>query len=86
MEIILKSQEQSTNSLFNGQLVTTRNFVNTFENKAYMLALKTVIKIQNERVSTEEGADYLQVCEYKGIAYWVIDNGNIVTVLLPEDY
>jgi putative heme iron utilization protein len=56
MEIILKPQEESTNSKFNGQLVATRNFINTFGNKAYLVALKSVLLIKKERVPS--GADY----------------------------
>lgn len=84
MEIILKPQEESTNSKFNGQLVATRNFINTFGHQAYLLAIKTVLKIQQERVPS--GADYLQICEYNGKTFWIIDDSNVVTVLMPEDY
>ena len=91
MEIILKPQEESTNAKFNGQLVMTRNFIDTFGNKAHIIALQSVIKIQKERVS--EGADYFQVCEYDGKTFWVIDDenyedieNNVVAVLMPEDY
>ena len=91
MEIILKPQEESTDAKFNGQLVMTRNFIDTFGNKAYLLAMQSVIKIRKERVPT--GADYFQVCECDGKTFWVIDDenygdieNNVVTVLMPEDY
>jgi hypothetical protein len=86
MKIILKPQEESTNSKFNGQLVATSNFNNIFGNMSYLLAIKAVLKIQQERVPTEEGADYFQVCEYNGTTFWVIDDIDHVTVLMPEDY
>ena len=91
MEILLKPQEESTDSKFDGQIVMTRNFINTFGTKAFMIALQSVIKIQEERVP--QGADYLQVCQYDGITFWCIDDQidkgcekNIITVLMPEDY
>lgn len=84
MEIILKPQEESTNSKFDGQIVTTCNFVNTFGHKSYLLAIKAVLKIQQERVPF--GADYLQICIYDGKTFWVIDDGDAVTILMPEDY
>lgn len=86
MEIILKPQEESTNSRFNGQLVATANFISTFGDEAYLLAIETISKIKKERVSTEEGADYFQVCEYQLKKFWVIDDGDVVTALMPEDY
>jgi hypothetical protein len=84
MDIILKPQEESTNSKFRGQLVATRNFINTFGHQAYLLAIKAVIKIQTERVPN--GADYLQICEYDSKIFWIIDDIDHVTVLMPEDY
>lgn len=84
MEITLKPQEESTNSKFKGQLVATRNFVKTFGHQAYLLAIRAVIKIQTERVPN--GADYLQICEYNGRTFWIIDDVDHVTVLMPEDY
>ena len=84
MEIILKPQEESTNSQFDGQLVVTRNFINTFANKAYIIAIQAVLKIKEERVPS--GADYLQVCEHNSQTFWVIDDIDHITVLMPEDY
>jgi hypothetical protein len=84
MEIILKPQEESTNSQFNGQLVATSNFINTFGDQAYLVAIHAVLKIKDERVPL--GADYLQVCEYNNKVFWVIDDGDHTTILLPEDY
>jgi hypothetical protein len=84
MEIVLKPQEENTNSKFDGQIVMTRNFINVFGNKAFMIALQSVIKIQEERVP--QGADYFQSLEYYNIPYWVIDDVDHVTVLMPEDY
>lgn len=84
MEIILKPQEEITNSQFNGQLVATSNFINTFGDQAYLIAIQAVLKIKEERVPF--GADYLQICEYDGKTFWVIDDIDHVTVLMPEDY
>lgn len=85
-EIQLLPQECGGKYQFNGQLVTTRGFLNKFADLATMLAIVTVTKIITEHVQTVNGADYLQVCIYNNIKYWVIDDVEVVTVLLPEEY
>lgn len=85
LDIKLMPQEESVNSQFNGRLVMTSNFQNIFGDDAVFLAIHTLNKIKNERVFSSEGADYLQVCEYNGTRFWMIDDG-VVTALMPEDY
>lgn len=94
MEILLKPQEESTNAKFNGRLVITRGFADEFgDDGAIFVAVNTLEKIISERVNSVEGADYLQVCDYAGVRFWVIsdDNSsipsdNVVTFLLPSEY
>ena len=86
MDIVLKPQEENTGSQFNGQLVATRNFIETFGENAELMAMQTLQLIRKERVPI--GADYLQVCSCKqsGREFWMIDDGDVVTALMPEDY
>ena len=84
MEINIKPQEENSNSKFDGRLVATSNFLNTFGNDAFILATQALGIIQTQRVPN--GADYLQVCEYKGTTFWLIDDVDHITVLMPEDY
>lgn len=94
MEILLKPQEESSHAKFNGQLVITRGFADEFgDDGAIFVAINTLKKIINERVNSIEGADYLQVCEYAGVRFWVISDesssnpsDNIVTFLKPNEY
>lgn len=86
MEIILKEQEESTNAKFDSQVVSTQGFIAEFGDEAFLVAVSTLEKIIAERVNSDAGADYLQVCEYAGIKFWVIDDGQAVTFLLPSEY
>jgi tetraacyldisaccharide-1-P 4'-kinase len=86
MEILLKPQEESTNAKFDSQVVATQGFIAEFGDEAFLVAVKTLEKIIAERVNSVDGADYLQVCEYAGIKFWVSDDGNAVTFLLPCEY
>jgi len=83
-EVILHPQEESTNSQFSGQLYLTNNFLYTFGEDGFVIAAIALDKIKKERVPT--GADYLQVLEYEGTRFWLIDDGDHITALLPEDY
>ncbi len=85
-DLKLKPQECSGNYKFNGQLVMTSGFIIEFGNIATDIALLAVAKIITERVNSPKGADYLQVMYYKGTTFWIIDDINVVTILLPEDY
>ena len=84
MEITIKPQEENSNSKFDGSIIVTKNFLKTFGPEAFQLAAQTLTIIQKELVP--RGADYLQVCEYGGITFWIIDNGRNVTILMPNDY
>ena len=93
MEIILKGQEECTNAKFNGQLVATQGFISEFGDEAFHIVINTLEKIIAERVNSVEGADYLQVCEYEGVKFWVISDenssnpsDNVVSFLLPSEY
>lgn len=84
-DIQLLPQEVIGDSQFSGQLVMTCGFQAEFGEVAPVVAIKTLLKIIKERVHGE-GADYLQVAVYKGLKYWVIDDVEVVTVLLPSEY
>ena len=86
MEIILRAQEESTRAKFNSSVVATRGFINEFGDEAFHIAINSLEKIITERINSDAGADYLQVCEYAGVKFWVIDDGNAVTFLLPSEY
>ena len=83
-QIKLLPQEVQGDSKFTGQLVMTCGFKAAF-GEAAVIAMITLLRIINERVKGD-GADYLQKAEYKGVRYWIIDDGEVVTVLLPSEY
>lgn len=82
-KIELLPQEYSGKYKFNGHLVMTQEFAAKFGDMAIQIAINAIAKIINERGSN---ADYLQVCKYEGIKFWVIDDIDTVTVLLPKEY
>lgn len=84
MEILLKPQEESSGFQFDGPLVATRNFLNTFGDKAVYIATQALLMIQLQRVPS--GADYLQIVECNSITFWIIDDIDHITALMPEDY
>ncbi len=81
-EIKLLPQEQEGECRFNGQFVATSNALQQF-GQAIVLAALLVL-----RMRLREGAslDYLQVFEINGARLWIIDDGDVVTALRPEDY
>jgi hypothetical protein len=85
-ELELLPQEIDGSYKFSGQLVMTRGFSYEFGMESQLVAINAIIKILTERVTSEGGADYLQVLKYKGIRFWVIDDIRVVTVLMPSEY
>ncbi|WHH57185.1 hypothetical protein [Petroclostridium sp. X23] len=71
---------------FDSQLVITAGFAAEFGKQATIIAINALERIINERVKSDNGADYLQVLTYECIKFWMIDDVHIVTVLLPGDY
>ena len=84
--LVLLPQERGIGCQFDGHICMTRTFQQTFGKMASFLAITAVSRILQERVATAAGADYLQVLQYENTKFWVIDDGEIVTVLMPEDY
>lgn len=84
--ITLGKQEQPTEAKFNHKVVLTNGFIRTFHPVSELLAKKSLDKIIRERVNSKEGADYLQVVYYDNKKFWIIDDGYVVTCLLPEEY
>jgi hypothetical protein len=75
-------QEQEGKCRFSGQFVVTRHALDHFGQEVILVAwlmLKTM-------VSKGVPLDYLQVFEINGERLWIIDDGDVVTALLPEDY
>jgi len=75
-------QEQPGSCEFSGQFVATRNAVDRFGDSVILSALQLV----QEQVRLNNGMGYLQVLEIGGVRLWIIDDGAMVTALLPEDY
>lgn len=84
--IKLMPQECTGNYKFNGSFVMTHGFNVEFGKLSSSIAINALRKIWKERVNTPEGADYLQVCYYENVKFYVIDDIQLVTVLLPSDY
>jgi len=78
-------QEESTKATFAGQIVLTRGFIEKFSPNEFEVAIQALVKI-GHRVASKEGADYLQAAAFNGENFWVIDDGSVVTYLLPEEY
>ncbi len=88
MKITLKEQECIGNSSFSGQIVYTRAFGETFQDKITEIIVASMSLIFD--LVGKNIADYLQVLTVEtktdNIKFWVIDDGSCVTFLLPEDY
>ncbi|MCR3922830.1 MAG: hypothetical protein NUK65_10005 [Firmicutes bacterium] len=85
-DVQLLPQEESTKATFTGQLVMARGFIEKFSPNESQVAIQALVKIIGQRVESEEGADYFQAAVFNGEKFWVIDDGSMVTYLLPEEY
>jgi len=85
-EIQLLSKDYSGDSTFTGKLIMTYGFNAAFGEIAPEIGLHAIMKIIYERVISLQGASYFQVCKYNGVKFLVIDDGGIVTVLMPNEY
>lgn len=83
-EVKLMPQKNVGESMFSGQILMTSNFHNTFGDRCFYIILESLAQIRKQIL--EDGADYFQVLTYDDKRYWVIDDVNVVTFLLPEDY
>lgn len=85
--LILLPQECGGNYQFSAPMYMTRGFVDRFgDDQASIIAIAALKKVIKERVNSLSGADYLQVFEYARIRFWLIDDSDHLTALLPEDY
>ena len=88
MKITLKEQECKCSSKFSGQIVYTKTFGETFQEKTIEIIIASMSLIFS--LVRKNIADYLQVLTVEinedTIKFWVIDDGSYVTFLLPEDY
>ena len=80
------SQECSGDYKFSSKPFMTRGFISEYKEDATTIAITALQKLLNERVNSIEGADYLQVFEYNHIRFWIIDDIDHITFLLPEEY
>ncbi|MBM4047682.1 MAG: hypothetical protein FJ279_21460 [Planctomycetes bacterium] len=80
--LTLLPQEQEGQCKFAGQFVATRNALEKFGWEVIVAALKLV----REQVAQKGGMDYLQILEINGERLWLIDDGEAVTALRPDDY
>ena len=85
-ELTLLPQEVENTYQFNGQLYSTQGFISEFGDEAFALAFVAANRIINEIVKFQGGADYLQVFEYNNTRFWIIDDVDHITVLLPSEY
>lgn len=89
--LVLKQQEipldhPDSRCMFRKTLVATRAALDTFGS---LLILRFYLALQH-RAMKEGGLDYLQVFEKRseppGPNLWFIEDGQVVTALLPSDY
>ena len=86
INIQLLPQESPCNARFDSPVYMTCGFQSEFGGLSPVIVQNTLHKIKNERVESDSGADYLQVCTSNNIRYWVIDSESYVTFLLPHEY
>ncbi len=88
MKIELKPQEYIGHYKFNGLIVYTRGFYEKFKDHTSEIIFTTLTSIK--KLVKQDIADYLQVVivEQDGIKtkFWVIDDIDHITFLLPEEY
>ena len=80
--IRLLPQEKSGSCKFEGRFVVTSNALREFGPEVIAQAFR-LVKLQ---VASNGGMDWIQVLEINGERLWLIDDGGVVTALLPEDY
>lgn len=90
-KILLMKQEQEGDYDFNGEIMYSSGFSKRFGMNAPQIAKAAVEKIKNTYINP----DYLQVCFYDDIKFWVISNSvktgdkrniNYISIILPEEY
>ncbi len=85
-EITLLKQERSAHASFTGRVVMTCGFNDVLGDVAPTVAILALCKIREVYVNSRSGADYLQRLRFNGTVFWAIDDGGLVTFLLPEEY
>ena len=87
--VYINEQEESGNFIFTGiRQVMTCGFQNTFGEEARAVAFTALALILEKY---PDNADYLQTFEYrygdgKCIRFWCINDVDVITFLLPEEY
>ena len=85
MNIKLLPQEKTGDSKFDSPIYMTNGFQTAFTTKAALVVNAAITEIQR-LVNSKEGADYFQSFIADHIKFWVIDDGDHITFLLPEEY
>ena len=80
--ITLLPQEGEGDCKFAGRLVATRAAHELLGELSVTAALGVVKK----QVVLQGGLSYLQILDVDGQRLWIIDDGEVVTALLPSDY
>lgn len=86
MIIELLPQERPCRARFDTPIYMTTGFSSEFGGLALLIVQLTMYKIQAERVSSSEGADYFQSATFYGGKFWIIDDQSHVTFLMPHEY
>lgn len=81
MNIILKEQECEGTSKFDSDMYMTKGFMNTFGDNFVEVIFKTM-----DLIKKRPNTDYFQVATCDGITYWIIDDIDHITFLLPDEY
>ena len=88
MQVTLYKQEREDNYKFDTQIVYTKGMESQFGENIFMLIYKTMNQIQE--LVNKGIADYFQVAtvEYMGSTtkFYIIDDIDHITFLLPEEY
>lgn len=87
--VYINEQEESGNFIFAGiRQVMTRGFQNAFREEAEAVAFTALALILEKY---PDNADYLQTFEYcygggEAVRFWCINDVDVLTFLLPEEY
>jgi len=86
IKLKLLPQETEGNSNFDGLILMTPGFRNSFDPCHHQIAEAALSLIHKTYVADASTADYLQVLLCNDIKFWIIDDGAIITLLLPNEY
>lgn len=82
-KLVLMPQEQEGSYKFDSKPYMTSGFLEEFGDNA---ALIVAYGLQRIRHTYWDNCDYFQVMKYKGKKFYVIDDSDHLTFLLPSEY